>query len=196
IKGVKIIDVDDASLAEIGQWPWPRNRLAEMLITVFEAGAAVVAFDSVFAESDRTSPKEVLPVWLGQQSLKLDELTPEWRQFSEAIMQSVPDHDAAFADIIAQTNVVAGFALTPEAGGRAPAVKPGFAHAGDDPRPFILSFRGAVPNLPEIEEAAAGVGSFNMAPEADNIVRRIPLLMRLENQIYPSLALEALRIAQ
>lgn len=196
IKGVKIIDVDDASLAEIGQWPWPRNRLAEMLIKVFEAGAAVVAFDSVFAEPDRTSPKEILPVWLGQDRLKLDELPPEWRQFSEGVMQSVPDHDAYFVDVIAQTNVVAGFALTPEAGGRPPAVKPGFAHAGDDPTPFILSFRGAVPNLPEIEQAAAGVGSFNMAPEADNIVRRIPLLMRLEEQIYPSLALEALRIAQ
>jgi len=196
IKGVKIIDVDDASLAELGQWPWPRNRLADMLVRAFESGAAVVAFDSVFAEPDRTSPKEVLPVWLGQSSLKLDELPPEWRQFSESIMQSVPDHDATFQQVIAQTNVVAGFALTPEPGGRKPAVKPGYAHAGDDPTPFILNFRGAVPNLKEIEDAAAGVGSFNMAPEADNIVRRIPLLMQLDGQLYPSLALEALRVAQ
>jgi adenylate cyclase len=196
IKGVKIIDVDDASLAEIGQWPWPRNRLAEMLVRVFEAGGSVVAFDSVFAEPDRTSPKEVLPVWLGQPSLKLEELPPEWRQFSEGIMQSLPDHDAAFADVIGQTNIVAGFALTPELGGREPAVKAGFSFAGDDPLPFVLNFRGAVPNLAEIEQAAAGVGSFNMAPEADNIVRRIPLLMRLDDQLYPSLALEALRLAQ
>jgi adenylate cyclase len=196
IKGVRIIDVDDASLAEVGQWPWPRNRLAEMLVKAFESGAAVVAFDSVFAEPDRTSPKVVLPVWLGQSSLKLDELPPEWRQFSEGIMKSVPDNDAMFADVIGQTNVVAGFALTPEGGGRKPAVKAGFSHAGDDPLPFVLNFRGAVPNLPEIEKAAAGVGSFNMAPEADNIVRRIPLLMRLDKQLYPSLALEALRLAQ
>ena len=196
IRGVKIIDVDDASLAELGQWPWPRNRLADMLVRAFEAGAAVVAFDSVFAEPDRTSPKEVLPVWLGQPKLKMDELPSAWRQFSEGIMQSVPDHDAIFADIIGQTNVVAGFALTPEPGGRKPEVKAGFSYAGDDPKPFVLNFRGAVPNLSEIEEAAAGVGSFNMAPEADNIVRRIPLLMRLGDQLYPSLALEALRLAQ
>ena len=196
IQGVKIIDVDDASLAEIGQWPWPRNRLADMLVRVFEAGAAVVAFDSVFAEPDRTSPKEVLSVWLGQPKLDLENLPPEWRQFSEGIMQSVPDHDAALSEVIAQTNVVAGFALTPERGGRLPPPKAGFAEAGDNPRPFVLNFRGAVPNLAEIEEAAAGIGSFNMAPEADNIVRRIPLLMRIEEQLYPSLALEALRLAQ
>ncbi|MBT3536151.1 MAG: CHASE2 domain-containing protein, partial [Rhodospirillaceae bacterium] len=57
---VAILDLDDETLARTGQWPWPRSKLAEMLARVFNAGAKVVAFDVVFAEPDRTSPKQAL----------------------------------------------------------------------------------------------------------------------------------------
>ena len=195
---VKIIDLDDASLARIGQWPWPRNRLADMLIELFEAGAAVVAFDVVFAEPDRTSPNEVLPVWLGLPELNLRELPPEWREFSQAILQSVPDHDDIFAEVIAQTNVVLGITRSEGSTGRPPTVKAGFAVAGsDEPRDFVGGGDdGLTPNLPRLEEAAAGIGSFNFTPDADNIVRRVPLVIGIGDELIPSLAAEAVRVAQ
>ena len=183
---VRIINVDDESLARLGQWPWPRTHLANMLARLFDAGAAVVAFDAVFAEPDRTSPSQVLPVW---------KETPELAPLKAAI-RALPDHDEIFAEMIGRSRVVLGFALTTEKGGRIPATKAGIAIAGDDPKPFIAGFSGAATNLPIFEKAAAGSGSFNLAPERDNIVRRVPLMVRLDQQIYPALAAEALRVAQ
>ena len=60
---VKIVDIDDESLAKLGQWPWPRTLLAQLVANLANAGAAVIAFDAVFAEPDRTSPANVLPIW-------------------------------------------------------------------------------------------------------------------------------------
>ena len=59
----QIVDIDDASLARIGQWPWPRTQLAELLERLTQAGAAAIAFDMVFAERDRSSPEQVLKQW-------------------------------------------------------------------------------------------------------------------------------------
>ena len=60
---VRFIDIDDESLAKLGQWPWPRTLLAEMVARLVNRGAAVIVFDSVFAEPDRTSPEQILPTW-------------------------------------------------------------------------------------------------------------------------------------
>src|SRR3989338_8812008 len=59
---VRIIDLDEESLAKLGQWPWPRTLLAQMVERLSELGAAAIAFDIVFAEPDRTSPDQVLPL--------------------------------------------------------------------------------------------------------------------------------------
>src|SRR5215469_10705256 len=61
--GVRIVDIDDESLARIGQWPWPRTEVARLLERLHDLGAAAIALDIVFAESDRTSPKNILPIW-------------------------------------------------------------------------------------------------------------------------------------
>ncbi len=183
---VKIIDIDDGSLARLGQWPWPRPVLARLVETLTRAGAAAIAFDIVFAESDRSSPEQALKVW------------PQTREVI-ALRESIaalPSHDGLFAQAIAQAPVIAGFVLTHNEGTRTPAVKSSFAIAGDDPKPFILAFEGAVLNLPEIEAAAPGNGAFNSTPEADLVVRRVPIVLRLGDQLFPSLAAEALRIAQ
>jgi adenylate cyclase len=60
---VKIVDIDDESLARIGQWPWPRTQLAKLLERLTQSGAAAIALDMVFAERDRSSPEQVLKVW-------------------------------------------------------------------------------------------------------------------------------------
>jgi adenylate cyclase len=109
----------------------------------------------------------------------------------------VPDHDALLAKAIQDAgNVVTGFALTNAAGGRKPAVAQRLRHLGDDPLPFIPDYAGAVDNLPAIESAAAGNGSISFTTDSDFILRRVPLVERIGSQLYPTLAAEALRVAQ
>ena len=183
---VRYVDLDDESLARMGQWPWPRTIVAELIARLANAGAAVVVFDIVFAEPDRTSPSQILPLWPD---------TPEVRALRETA-DALPDHDAVLAGVIAQANVVTGFVLTPEATGSLPIQKGSFAFAGDNPLPFLPAFGGAITNLPQLSAGAAGNGTFNLIAEQDGTIRRIPLFMRVGETIHPALSIEALRVAQ
>ena len=82
---VVVIDVDDASLRRIGQWPWPRTRIAELLRKLHEAGAAAVGLDLILAEPDRTSPENAVPLW--------GEATERIRD----ALGHLPEHDAVLA---------------------------------------------------------------------------------------------------
>lgn len=181
---VRIVDIDDASLAKLGQWPWPRTLLAELIRRIEAKGAAVVALDMVLAEPDRTSPARVMAG------------LPTAPAIVERWIASLPDHDRVLADTIRGNPVVTGFALTTRGGGRAPAVHSGWVVAGDNPAGFVPGYGGAVTTLPALEAAAAGNGSLNLVPDRDQTVRRVPLVVRYGNKLYPSLAAEALRVAQ
>lgn len=197
--GVRIVDIDDESLERVGQWPWSRIKLATMIQNLKQAGAAVIVFDVVFAEQDRTSP----PV-----------ASKEWTVFEGAEeliaqVQQLPDFDSFFASFLEANNpIVMGFVLTDGKLHRVPKIRGNFASSGADPRHFLLPFPGAVSNLPILEEAASGAGSFNVVPEIDGIIRRVPLLVHLQQEhlkddqvagmagLYPSLVIEALRTVQ
>ena len=183
---VRIVDLDDESLARLGQWPWPRTILARLVDRLRQSGVAAIAFDIVFAEPDRTSPARILPLWPSTPALEA----------LRAEAAEMLDHDRIFATAIAQMNVVVGFAMIEGLGGGVPEEKGTFAQAGDDPRSFIPGFASAVINLPDIEAAAMGNGSFNTYPDRDNITRRVPLVLRIGETLYPSIAAEALRVAQ
>ena len=230
---VAIVDIDEESLRRFGQWPWPRTLVAELLRRLFEDGARVVAFNIVFADPDRTAPRQVLPQWFGQPVLDPQRLRPEERNLVTAILESIPDHDRVLADAIEHARpregaggVVAGVVLLPEGadcpsapalsisthnggpgkpgretrrreasnGECLPAVKASYARAGDDPLPFLPSYRGATINLPAIERGADGIGSFNLTAEPDGIVRRVPILMRVGDRVFPTLGPEAVRV--
>ena len=184
--GVKLIDVDDESLARIGQWPWPRTVIAELIARATNAGAFGLVFDVVFAEPDRTSPEQFLS--------QLENI-PQIKNAAQEI-SALPEHDEILADVMRQANIVTGFTLTQAENKFEPVVKAGFSFAGDDPRQFIPSFQGAVTNLNKLEQAAAGNGSFNFVTERDNIIRRVPLLLRKGENFYPSLVMESLRVLQ
>lgn len=185
---VRIIDIDDASLEKLGQWPWPRNLVADLVEKLGSAGAAVVAFDIVFSEADRTSPGRVVALW--PKDPELDQLRQK--------AATLPDHDAILARAFADMGrVVSGLVLTGASNGAPfPAIKTGFAFGGDDPRQFLMPYKGVVGALPSLQESSAGNGSFNMEPDHDATVRRAPLLLRLGDRLVPSLAAEALRVAQ
>jgi len=188
--GVRIIDIDDESLAKLGkQWPWPRTLMAQMVANLANAGAVAIVFDVVFAEPDRTSPKSMLDLWA--ETADIGAVRPT--------IEQLPDHDAVFADIIAQAgNVVTGFVLTDRPDNVVPVVRAGPVSQGVRPERFLTVFSGAVNNLPAIEAAAAGNGTFSFNPDADLTLRKVPLLVRLrdEPKFYPSLSAEALRMIQ
>ncbi len=182
---VRIVDLDEASLERLGQWPWPRTLVAQLVDRLQRMGAITV-FDMVFAEPDRTSPRQILPFW---------PQTPEIEALG-AKVDEMPDHDAILGEIIGQGGVVTGFVLSSESPPRMPAVKGTFAIAGDDPKEYIENFSGAIPNLPELEAGAWGNGFINSDPDPDGINRRVPLVLRLGDTLYPTIAAEALRVAQ
>lgn len=178
---VRIVDIDERSLREIGQWPWPRDKVAALLARLQELGAAAVAFDVLFSEPDRLSPRLVLRDVPG--------LDP-------ALVSGLPDNDEVFARQIAAQPTVLGLAAVRD-GSKLPPPKAGFAFIGENPLQAPPPITGGAVPLPAFVEAAQGIGDISMNSEQDNaIVRIIPLFLSDGAQLFPSLTLEALRVAQ
>lgn len=182
---VLIVDIDEEALGSIGQWPWPRSRMAELVDRLGEMGAATVAFDIAFSEPDRTSLSQTL-----------EELRQAGAQVT--FPDGVPslDNDLVFARALGSIPSVLGFALTNEISGPVPPPKAGFAFAGRDPKEILQSYSGGLNNLSEFYEPASGLGFFSFPPTSDGVVRKIPLVSRSHDKLYPSLGMEALRVAQ
>ncbi|MBK9440392.1 MAG: adenylate/guanylate cyclase domain-containing protein [Comamonadaceae bacterium] len=181
---VRVIDIDEESLSRIGQWPWPRTRIAELVDHLRQAGVAAIGFDFLFAEADRTSPKAILDVW---------QLPAATRRSVERL----PDHDDLLAAAFKAGDVVLGFALEregPDTG--LPAQKYRYVNMGEPAQPYLHPFSGVVPSLPVLSAAAAGNGSLTFVPDNDGVVRRVPLLLRLGDTLVPSLVSEVLRVGQ
>ncbi len=182
---VRVVDIDDASLRELGQWPWPRDWLAELTRNLTDLGAAVIVFDVIFAERDRLSPSELITRGMLPATLPPDAAT--------AISQL--DHDRIFAGALQRSVPVLGVAASidgePDAPGRA-----GFVSVGSRPDAFLTPLHGVTPVVPELADAALGFGVLNVAPDGiDGIVRRVPLIWQGETAPVSSLAIEALRVA-
>lgn len=182
---VVIIDIDEESLRQYGQWPWPRTDLADMTTRLVDMGARAVAYDIVFAEPDRTSPR-----FMAQRYQDVE------------IFKSLPDNDEVFADAIAANGkTVTAFVWTQQPTQRTPIQKAKVFNTGykPDPGAFITSVPYFATNLPVLSQAAAGNGSFSMFPEQDGLIRRVPMLVGLKKDqdviVYPALTLEALRVA-
>lgn len=185
---VRFVDVDDESLARLGQWPWPRTRVAELVDRLKQAGAASIGLDIVFSEPDRTSPRQIIELWPN---------TPETEMLRQTI-SALPDHDEVLAQTIGRAgNVVVGFAATGKTGASAmPTLKAGMSWAGHDPLEFVHNYNGAVVGLPGIDAAGAGTAGIGMKSEHDGILRRLPLLIGYGGTLYPTLPAESLRVAQ
>ncbi|HYM73997.1 MAG TPA: adenylate/guanylate cyclase domain-containing protein [Stellaceae bacterium] len=181
---IRIIDIDDESLRQYGQWPWSRSLDAQLIDKLREAGAAVVAFDIVFAEADRTSPK-----------LLLAELTRQGEIDAETtrLLNGLPDPDERLAAAMKAEPTVAGFILVDQEGLPKPVAKAGYAFAGNEPLRLVDAFSGAITNLPDFQNAAVGNGFLNEHVDWDQIVRRVPLIMRLGDKPVFSLVAETLR---
>lgn len=185
---VRIVAIDEDSLNRIGQWPWPRQRMAELLDRLTDLGAASVALDFIFSEPDRMS---------GPQIAAMVPDGPDREQLMDAL-QKIPDGDALFQQAVARTGAVLGVVMT-----HAEPVptdilrdKAGVSFAGDPPQPFLPQFASLDQPLAPFAKAAGGLAALNWIPSRDQVVRDVPLLFALpDGTIAPSLAAEALRTA-
>jgi adenylate cyclase len=184
---VTIVDIDERSLADprLGQWPWPRTRVADIINNLTKLGAVVIAFDAVFSEPDRLNPNMAADTFHD-----LDEET-------RARLKALPSNDQIMADAIKRSRVVLGESGLPGVIGVLDKGLPvtGLATLGEDPQPFMLNFPGLLRNVAVLEHAAVGRGLFTIRPERDGIVRRVPMIMIAQGQMMPSLSFEMLRLA-
>jgi adenylate cyclase len=187
---VAIVDIDENSLESVGQWPWPRTRIAELVDKLTAMGAIAIGFDIIFAEPDRLSPEKIA---------EDNEGLPEPLR---AGLRQLPSNEVVLADAIKRSRVIVG--ETSARHGQDQQVEPDetrqipdvpYAQIGADPKPFMRKFPRLVQNLPVISEAAAGRGLFTVSPEPDGIFRRMPLVMMVEDKIRLALSAETLRIA-
>ena len=188
---IVIIDLDDESLAEVGQWPWPRTQVAKLMLKLKKAGEASVAYDIVFAEPDRTNPGVLATSVRG-----LDKKTKEK-------LLKLPSNDETLARIIKGYQVVLGQSTQQREleGEQRKSLKTQWAKRnrsrvkGLQPEGFLYAFPSIVRNIKVLEDNAQGIGVFTFRPSVDGIVRQVPLVVRVGDRMYPTLALELYRVA-
>ena len=183
---VRVIDIDEASLRKLGQWPWPRDRVAKLVENLNTLHAAAIVFDVIFAEADRLSPSQLVD------NPDLNANFPGLRKAG-----ALPNYDQAFAQMMIGKPVVGAFAEASGTGHPPTPPKAGFALTGlsaIDAPPHIET---VTTNLPELDAASTGLGIINIDLASDQgIARQLPMLWSDSKQFYPSLVLEALRVAQ
>jgi adenylate cyclase len=197
-----ILDIDEKSLAKLGQWPWPRTELARLVDKVRESGATVLGIDILFPESDRLNPT------------KFSELYSGLSEAAKTEINKIPDNDTLFGNSLSKYAVVLGRSgdnaqSPPDKAVPVTEVLVRTKKDADHPRRFMPRFKSVISNIPGLETAAnhiyGGFGLLNVIPDQDGVVRKIPSIFEIEqcgNLInkeqcrffHPSFVLEIIRI--
>ena len=185
-----IVDIDEKSLKQYGQWPWPRYRIAILLDKLRNLGALSIGLDILFAEEDRASIHSI------RKELSRDfGVDFEFRE----VPQSLTDNDQRLAEALSRGPIVLGYQFLFDEGSDSESCllhpihvnKLGHEKA-ERVSPLFIHARGVSCNLKMFSQAAAGSGFFNVSPETDGILRRVPLIMEHKGKLYPNLALVTL----
>ena len=155
-ENIAIIEIDESSLDEYGQWPWKRDLIATGIIKAFESGAQLVVIPILFAEPDRLGGDEELI----------------------SVLNKVP--------------VIIGQSASTK--GKGSPVPRGLATIGESLDNWLFDYPEAIGPVKELGEAAAGVGMILTAPELDGVVRRMPLVIQIKGESYPTIPLEVIRL--
>lgn len=186
---IAIVDIDDKSLKEEGRWPWPRSRFAVLINQLQEAGAVVIALDMLFPEKEENISDIVLQKII-QEKLNTKDIEPLFKK-----IQTFFDYDIQFAGALKKSDMVLGFGFVPrvQTQGLLPSPLLKLTSVQEKKLGFI-TFSGFISNISMIQLAAKNGGFINVFADSDGIIRRVPLLIRYEDGLYSSLALEAVRI--
>ena len=184
---IVIVDIDEKSLAEVGRFPWGRNKLGRLTDELFDRQQiAILGFDIVFAEPDDSSG-------LGRlRELARSEFKDQ-SGFAERVRQLQPelDYDAVFAKALAQRPVVLGYYFSNDGDGRTAGALPAPVLSKENlkGRPvFAYGWTGFGANIPELNKAAPLAGHFNPIADGDGVVRSLPLLAEYKGQYYEYMA--------
>ena len=176
---VVIIDIDERSIKELGQWPWERDKFAQVLNNLASNGAGIIGLDIVFSEADKTSPAKFAKKW------NMD-------------TTNLPDYDKILAQSVADTPTILGYVFdfdSKEHLNDAPQIPAIFIEKNKKYGEFIPQAKGVLANLEVIQDSGYSSGYMNNIPDETGIIRSVPLLIKYDNVTYPSLAFEMYRIA-
>lgn len=186
---IVIVDLDEASLREFGQWPWPRTRIADLINGIADRGGVATGFDIIFSEPDRLSPSQIAKDNPG--------LSSDIRQK----LETLPDNEVAMANAMKRHPVILGQSSVRNQRDAIHAPREiksaGIVKIGEDPVPFLEKNKqnDLVQNIEILENAASGFGLFSISIETDDVVRRVPLVALVQDKIRFALSIELLRIA-
>ena len=180
---VVIIDIDEKSLGKFGQFPWSRSVFAKILEKVNQSNPKAIGFDIFFTEKDKQSPDEII---------KSYNLIPA--DVSE--LQNLKGHDEIFREQLEKSK-----SITAVLGSNVPShsnydrkAKARFLSKGGDPKDFTYSYTYSIGSLETLEKSVKGLGSISFLDQTDGIIRSLPLLVRFDNKIYPTMGLEMIRV--
>ena len=183
VKDVTIVDIDEKSIAKVGQFPWRRDAYSKILKNLNQHNPKAIAFDIVFSEEDKQNPKDLL--------LQLQ------KESNQLIDVEVLDTNKVFVDSIKNSKIILPILGEPNYNFVKNESKPKarIIAKGENPKNFIYKFKNKIISLEEISNAASGIGSISLIPNIDGVIRNVPVLYNIDNRIWPSLALEAVRVA-
>jgi len=183
VKNITIIDIDEESIAKIGQFPWRRDIYSKILSNLNNHNPTAIAFDMVFSEKDRQNPQDLL-LQLQKENdqfenvtvLNTNEIFNESLKNSKSILAIIGDSQ----DNLVQNNSKPKLRIITK---------------GEDPRNYLYKFKNKITSLEEINNSASGIGSISLIPSIDGIIRSVPVLLNIDDKIWPSLSLEAVRLS-
>jgi signal transduction histidine kinase len=181
---VLIVEIDDPSLAEYGQWPWPRIVLGRLIEAIAVGRPAAIGVDILMPEADRLSPNRLAAAVAG---VDVDLATR---------LARLPGNDAVLGAIVARRRVVLGMAGIDagENGGADMKRRTTTRVVGADPLPHVRVFQAALRDFDEIDAGAAGWGLVNTERET-GLVRRLPVVAAVRDTLFASLGIEMMRVA-
>ena len=173
---VVIVDIDEKSIEKIGQFPWRRDVYSTILENLNTAEVSAIAFDIFFSEEDTQNPVKIFK---------------EFNLNSENILNS----DELFLSTIKNSNVILPLVgATKEVKKNNFSPKANIITKGEDPLNYLYNYQGYISSLDKFNNAAKGLGSISIIDSEDGILRYVPLILNIDNEIIPSLSLEAVRL--
>ena len=180
---VVIVDINEKSLEKFGQFPWSRSIFAKIIENINTAKPKAIGFDIFFSEKDKQSPEEII---------KSYNLIPT----DVAEIQNIRGHDEIFSEQLEKSNSVIAVlgSNVSSHGSYDRSAKAKFFSKGGDPKEFTFSYPYSIGSLEKLEKSAKGLGSISFLDQTDGIVRSLPLILRFNNKLYPTMGLEMIRV--
>ena len=175
---VLIIDIDEKSISELGQFPWRRDIWGKLISKLQNLGVSVITFDVFFSEEDKQNPKNIL------------------KEYSLIDSDSILDSDDYFLKSINLSKVVLPIVGDTSTVNRNNNSEPkaSLINKGADFKSFIYSYGNKITSIEKLNEVAKGIGSISFLDSEDGILRSLPLMLKIDNNIWPTLGLETLRV--